>query len=161
VRRGRLIAVALAAAALGAAPFACSSPPALLGAGGQCFQTTDCEPGLACVEQKTGPNVCSSNFASIVSTEEAGSADAPAMQAAEGGEAAPGREAGGSEGSAPSTDGPAVPESAPDVGTQPPPPETGPPQDVQTAPPEAAPPDVAPDTSPEGPAPDAGDASGD
>jgi hypothetical protein len=159
VRRGKLVGAALAAAALGAAPFACSSPPPLLGAGSQCFQTTDCEEGLACVEQKSGPNICSKDFSPIVSTEDAATADAR-MMALEGGEAASRPEGGGSEGSAPPP-----PDTGSDVPMQQPPPETGaPPQDAQppkeAAPPEASAPDVAQDTFTAPPDSGAGDASG-
>lgn len=139
---------AVAAAALGVAPFACSAPPALLGSGGQCFQTTDCQQGLACVQQKSGPSICSTDFSSIVSTEEAGGADAPA-RAQEGGEgAAPGSEAASSS----PPDGAA---SAPDVGAQQ--------QDAKPPPMEAAPeaaispPDATPDTSSMGADSGAGD----
>ncbi len=73
VRHFRVACAALAVAASGVAPFACSSPPALLGAGGQCFQTTDCQEGLFCVQQPGGKaSTCSADLASTVSTEEGG-----------------------------------------------------------------------------------------
>jgi hypothetical protein len=50
----------------------CSAPQTLLGQGGQCLQTTECQDGLFCVPQKNGTKTCSNNLASIVSTEEAG-----------------------------------------------------------------------------------------
>jgi hypothetical protein len=134
------VGAAVAAAALGVAPFACSAPPALLGSGGQCFQTTDCQQGLACVQQKSGPSICSTDFSPIVSTEEAGGADAPA-KAQEAGEGAAEGEGGGSEAMVPSPDS----ASAPDVGA--------PQQDAKPPPMEAAPeaavspPDATPDTS--------------
>jgi len=62
------------------ASFACSSPQALQGDGGQCLQTTECQPGLACVLQMNGPGVCSTDLTSIVSTEEGGKQDASAAQ---------------------------------------------------------------------------------
>lgn len=65
---------------------ACSSSPKLVGAGGECFQATDCEPGLICAPQKKGPRVCSSDLTGVQSTEPGpgndaatdGAADAPA-----------------------------------------------------------------------------------
>jgi len=144
------VGAAVAAAALGGAPFACSAPPALLGSGGQCFQTTDCQQGLACVQQKSGPSICSTDFSPIVSTEEAGVADAPA-KAQEGGEGAAQGEGGGSEAMSPSPDSAA----AADVGTRQ--------QDAKPPPVEAAPeaavspPDAAPDTTSVGADSGAGD----
>ncbi len=92
---GRPAFFALVAAALAPLPLvsgACSSPEALAGKDGQCLQTTDCQQGLFCVPQKSGIKTCSTDLSSIVSTEEAGAADAQAR--AEGGEAGAVREGG-------------------------------------------------------------------
>lgn len=78
----RALAVALGVAGLAA----CSSPPAPVGPNGQCMLTTDCQAGLVCVPQKNAPSICTSNLASIVSTEEAG-APAPKDAAAGDGRA--------------------------------------------------------------------------
>lgn len=77
----------------------CSSPQALLGQGGQCLQTTDCQDGLVCVQLKpNGDKTCTTDLTSIVSTEEASVADAPVRDGiAEGGGT---RDGGGSDGSA-------------------------------------------------------------
>ena len=65
-RRGLRRAVALAVALLvPAAVIACSSSPALVAAGGECFAASDCQPGLVCVPQKNGPRVCSSDLTQI------------------------------------------------------------------------------------------------
>jgi hypothetical protein len=133
----------VAAASLAVVPFACSSPPALLGSGGQCFQTTDCQQGLGCVQQKSGPSICSTDFSPIVSTEEAGRTDAPA-KALEGGEGAAPTEGGGGPpegGAAPSPDS----ASPPDVGT--PLPQDAKPPPMEAAPEAASPPDASPDRS--------------
>jgi len=122
------------AAGLALSPFACSSPPAPLGAGAQCFQTSDCEQGLFCVQQPGQASMCSANLALIVSTEEAGAGDAGATPAAaDGGDAAPG-EGGGAEGSAPP---PPQPDGPVDAYVQPPR-ETGPAPEAQPPPQEAA-----------------------
>jgi len=63
-------AAALACAAVGA----CSSSPKLVGAGGECFQATDCQDGLVCIPKRGGSSVCSSDLSSIQTTEEAGGA---------------------------------------------------------------------------------------
>jgi hypothetical protein len=103
----------------------CSNPAALLGKGGQCLQTTDCQDGLFCVPQKNGTKTCSNNLAAIVSTEEAGAMatkDAAAGDSAArdgaavpeggpGGDAAPTRDAGVVP-EASSTDAPAAPDDA-------------------------------------------------
>ena len=44
---------------------ACSSSPALVAAGGDCFAASDCQPGLVCVPQKNGPRVCSSDLSQV------------------------------------------------------------------------------------------------
>jgi hypothetical protein len=143
VRRFNLACAALAVAASGVAPFACSSPAAPLGAGSQCFQTTDCEPGLFCVEQPGQQSTCSTNLAPTVSTEEGGAEAAAAMEpSSDGGDAASPGEGGGSDGSKappPATDG----APAPDVGTQSQP-DPGAPRDAQPPPKEAAPQEAAP-----------------
>jgi hypothetical protein len=94
----------------------CSNPAALLGQGGQCLQTTDCQDGLFCVPQKNGTKTCSSNLAAIVSTEEAGAMatkDAAGEAAARDGAVA---EGGGSGGEAGAThDAGAVPEASVDA----------------------------------------------
>lgn len=86
--RGRFAVLALLAVA--ALPFgaaACSSPPAPVGNGGACLQTTDCQDSLFCVQQKSGAKICSADLSNIVSTEEAG---APADAAPRDGSAAEG-----------------------------------------------------------------------
>ena len=57
----------MAAALLGASGFAlaCSSSPALVAAGQECFAASDCQPGLVCVPQKNGPRVCSSDLTQV------------------------------------------------------------------------------------------------
>jgi hypothetical protein len=58
----------MATLALGVAPLiaaSCSSPPALEGSGQRCFQTTDCQLGLACVPQADGTRVCSNDLTPI------------------------------------------------------------------------------------------------
>lgn len=141
----------MAAAALAAAPFACSTPATPLGTGSDCMQTTDCQQGLFCVQQPMGPSICSANFASIVSTEEAGgdAAEQATPPAADG---------------APAGDGGAPPPaeagSSPDVKTTPPP-DTGTPKEAQApeeaSPPEASPPPDVARARPDASADDAGD----
>jgi hypothetical protein len=108
VRRGRFFAApALAVLA------ACSSPQALLGKGGQCLQTTECQDGLVCVQQTSGDKICSADLANIVSTEEAGAADArPPDGSVEGGEGGAGRDGGPADAAQP-TDAGASPEARP------------------------------------------------
>jgi hypothetical protein len=77
------LAVALGLAGLAA----CSSPATPVGLNGSCLLTTDCQPGLVCIPQKDGPNICTNNLATTVSTEDAG-APAP-MDAAPGDAKAP------------------------------------------------------------------------
>jgi hypothetical protein len=157
VRHFRVACAALAVAASGVAPFACSSPPALLGAGSQCFQTTDCQEGLFCVQQPGGKaSMCSTDLASTVSTEEAGSEDAAMQVSADGGDATSTAEGGSSDGAkAPSpADG-----ASPDVGTQPTPDTGAPPKDAQSPPKEAAPPEAAPPDVAQGSSSGGGDSS--
>jgi hypothetical protein len=122
-----------------AAVAACSSPAALLGQGGQCLQTTDCENGLVCVPQpNNGPKICSSNLATTVSTEEAGTT-APTDAPTGDGNVAPGDGAPPGDTGSP-TDGGArgKPDATEAMEAQaaPPKPEAAPPVD---APPETAP----------------------
>ncbi len=49
----------------------------LVGAGGDCFVVTDCEPGLACVPQKDGRRVCSTDLTNIVFVPDAAEAAPP------------------------------------------------------------------------------------
>jgi hypothetical protein len=148
----------LAAAALAVAPFACSTPATLLATGSDCTQTTDCQDGLFCVQQPMGPSICSANFASIVSTEEAG-ADGGSVPPEEGEGGAPGGDGAGGGGD--TTAPPAEGGSSPDVKTAPP--DTGttkeaqPPQEA-SPPPEAAP-DVARETGTSRPDASADDAA--
>jgi hypothetical protein len=130
--------VGLAGASAVSLVLACSSPAALLGQGGQCLQTTDCQNGLVCVPQANdGPKICSSNLATTVSTEEAGTpivTDAAAGDAGEGGQPADG-----------ATQGDAAPE--PDAGSTSTPDateakETEAPPTPEAAPPVDAPPDA-------------------
>jgi hypothetical protein len=93
VKWGRLAVLLVAGAGSGLAHGAlgtlagCSSPQALLGTGGQCLQTTDCQDGLVCVQRTpNGDKTCTTDLTNIVSTEEAGMADAPVRDGnAEGG----------------------------------------------------------------------------
>lgn len=50
----------------------------LVGAGGDCFVVTDCEPGLACVPQKDGRHICSTDLTNIVFVPDAAEAAPPA-----------------------------------------------------------------------------------
>jgi hypothetical protein len=62
------LATATVLAALSAMPLvgaSCSSAQTLEGQGGTCFQTTDCQLGLACVPQKNGARICSSDLTPI------------------------------------------------------------------------------------------------
>ena len=63
----RGLAFALPSAALLA--LACSSPAALVGAGGQCEQATDCQEGLVCIPQSNGTRICSNDLQAIQNTE--------------------------------------------------------------------------------------------
>ncbi|MGH7435513.1 MAG: hypothetical protein ACRENE_07545 [Polyangiaceae bacterium] len=97
--------VAGASASLG---WACSSPAAPLGSGGQCLMTTDCVPGLVCVTPggaaQGASKICSSNLSSVVSTEEAGTVmkgDAAAKDGAKDGAQGDGMTAGTVDGSLP------------------------------------------------------------
>ena len=65
---------------------ACSSSPALVAAGGDCFAASDCEPGLVCVPQKNGPRVCSSDLSQVTGRPPA-EGDAAMAEAGEAGEA--------------------------------------------------------------------------
>ncbi len=56
----RVFAGVLVVAAL--APEACSSPDKLRGQGATCFESTDCQSGLACVPQSNGMRVCTSDL---------------------------------------------------------------------------------------------------
>jgi hypothetical protein len=123
---------------LAAVPFACSSPPALKGNGGQCLQTIDCQQGLFCVPQKNGAaSVCTTDLSMIVSTEEAGTQEAAAQVMMDGGKDG--------------TTGDGATSPAPDTGTTKPPadsgstPEAQPPQDNAAPPMEATAP--VPDAS--------------
>jgi hypothetical protein len=51
---------------------ACSNPAPLVGSGGTCAVTTDCQSGLACVPQPNGTRQCTSDFSGIQTTEDAG-----------------------------------------------------------------------------------------
>src|SRR6185503_21193189 len=48
-----------------AAGWACSTSPKLVGAGGQCFQATDCQDGLVCIPLSNGGRVCSADLTSV------------------------------------------------------------------------------------------------
>ena len=82
VRRAVAVAVALVLPAVLA--LACSSSPALVAAGGDCFAASDCQPGLVCVPQKNGPRVCSSDLTQVTGRppEEGDAAMAEAGEAA-------------------------------------------------------------------------------
>lgn len=147
--RGKLVGAAVVAVAVGVVPFACSSPPTLLGAGSQCFQTTDCEPDLFCVQQKNKPSVCSKDLTSTVSVEDA-AAPPPAMPpGGDGGDAAVRGEAGVTG----AGDGPPVDAGAGDAGQG----DASPPREAST-PRDTQPPDETstPDTGPTDAARDAG-----
>jgi hypothetical protein len=67
----------MAASALGAGVFCgvfggCSSAEKLQGQGGVCFTVSDCQEGLACVPQKDGSRICSSDLTPIQMAAEAG-----------------------------------------------------------------------------------------
>lgn len=84
--RGRGLRRAVAVAALLLVPaalaLACSSSPALVAAGGECFAASDCQPGLVCVPQRNGPRVCSSDLSQITGRPPAGG-DAAMTEAGE------------------------------------------------------------------------------
>jgi hypothetical protein len=55
---------------------ACTST-SLVGAGGECFQAIECEPGLVCIPSAGGKRICSSDLSGIVvAVPEAGAGDA-------------------------------------------------------------------------------------
>jgi hypothetical protein len=118
----------LALSGLGVASAGCSSPQALLGQGGQCLQTTDCEQGLVCVpppKGSTAARTCSMDLTTTVSTEEAGpGGDAAAVRdgAAQAGEGGAVRDGGASDAGSPGDAtlsaevGPAPEAQAPEAG---------------------------------------------
>jgi hypothetical protein len=112
------------AAIVWALPFACSTPENLQGNGGQCTQTTDCQPNLFCVPQKVGPGICTNNLSTIVSTEEAGATIGDG--APKGDAPAP-----GDGGTTPPDGGGSIPEAQPPADNASPPPEAAaPPPDA-------------------------------
>ena len=64
-RLRRTVAVTVALVFPAVLALACSSSPALVAAGGDCFAASDCQPGLVCVPQKNGPRVCSSDLTQV------------------------------------------------------------------------------------------------
>ena len=78
-RRTRAAVVAALLGAGGTLAFACAPTTAPVGAGGECFVATDCEPGLVCVAQRSGARECTSDLSQVVgqAPPEAGRADAP------------------------------------------------------------------------------------
>jgi hypothetical protein len=44
---------------------ACTPDTPLVGAGGECFAASDCEPGLVCVPQRGGARQCSSDLSMV------------------------------------------------------------------------------------------------
>jgi len=74
--------VGLASATI--AVVACSQAAPLVGQGGTCQVTTDCQDGLACITQPDGTRQCSSDFTGIQSTESDAETDAPAMATGDG-----------------------------------------------------------------------------
>lgn len=65
-KRFRILVVAVPlAAALGLAFSACDANTTRVGAGGECFLATDCEPGLVCVPQQNGSRICSSDLSRV------------------------------------------------------------------------------------------------
>lgn len=47
------------------ASVACAPERVLVGAGGECFTASDCEPGLVCIPQRSGARVCSADLAQV------------------------------------------------------------------------------------------------
>lgn len=64
-RRRGAVALALTPAAIVTLSVACSATAELAPAGGSCFVTTDCQPGLVCVPQKSGARVCSDDLRGV------------------------------------------------------------------------------------------------
>jgi len=83
--RTRLFFGVATAVAVAGLPLGCSSAKTV-GAGGDCFQATDCAPGLVCVPVKVGgeQRVCTNDLTNIVSTEDA-AADGAARPAGDAG----------------------------------------------------------------------------
>lgn len=63
--------------------FGCSASPKLVGQGGECAVSTDCDLGLVCVPQKSG-RICTNDVSSIAKATPAPSSDAAADGSADG-----------------------------------------------------------------------------
>ena len=147
-RSGTLFRVRLAPSALpvtvlvvAVMAIACSSPEKLAGEGSECFLTTDCQEGLACITQTDGTRRCSSDLSSIQDPAVPSGGDAAAASPEGGGDA-------GVEAEPPPTDATTPPpQDAPpppaDAST-PPQDVAAPPPDVGTPPQEASPPPPPP-----------------
>jgi hypothetical protein len=126
---------ALAAGAVGcvlAGAFGgCSSAEKLQGQGGVCFTVSDCEEGLACVPQKDGSRLCSSDLTPIQMAAEAGGKIPDA--AADSGD-----DGGASDATAPADSSMPVDTGTPPADTGAPPADTGAPPADTGSPPEAA-----------------------
>lgn len=59
-----LLAGAVAACCL--SPAACSPTASEVGPGGTCFLTSDCAPGLVCVEQQNKSRICTDDLTRVV-----------------------------------------------------------------------------------------------
>lgn len=79
-RRAVLVAVVAPIFLLLLLPLACTPDTERVGAGGECFIASDCQPGLVCVPQRGGARACSSDLSQVVGRPpamgEAGAADA-------------------------------------------------------------------------------------
>jgi len=79
----RLFATAIVLGPLGVLALqgaGCDPNVTRVGAGGECFVATDCEPGLVCVPQRNGARMCSADLSQVVGRP-------PAMDSGGGGEA--------------------------------------------------------------------------
>lgn len=74
----RVLVVAVPFAGLVAIMMACSVETSRVGAGGECFLASDCEPGLVCVPQRNGARICSNDLTEVAGRPppEAGARDA-------------------------------------------------------------------------------------
>ncbi len=77
-RGSRVGLVAGPAAVFAALVVACSEAPKLVGQGGACALTMDCDRGLACVPQQDGSRMCTGDLTSVAKATQPAPADAGA-----------------------------------------------------------------------------------
>jgi hypothetical protein len=63
---GAFVAGLVGLVGIAVSPLACAPDRVLVGAGGECFTATDCEPGLVCVPQRSGARACSADLSQVV-----------------------------------------------------------------------------------------------